>query len=239
MRMDNQSGELGKGLKRGKKRILFTLLITAIFGCCLMVGKCNNVYAYTEEEKQQAKAWLSAHGYSPDSAGASQAYQDYLNGKFDEELGTDTNGDGIPASTSAESTNNDTQEQTTQVDTQKDATTEEQTTETNNSSQGKEKTASNQEDGNNGNDKKQQSATDTDVAQDVENEWQDGSEQSVQKDDDTEEQIENVDAENEKEEEEQSSGKMKDMAGEIVVIVVSAVVILLIVALLVYLKKIG
>ena len=55
--------------------------------------------AYTEEEKQQAKAWLSAHGYSPDMGGASQAYQDYLNGKFDEELGIDVNGDGIPAST--------------------------------------------------------------------------------------------------------------------------------------------
>lgn len=52
--------------------------------------------AYTEEEKQQAKAWLSAHGYSPDQAGAGQAYQDYLNGKFDEELGVDVNGDGIP-----------------------------------------------------------------------------------------------------------------------------------------------
>lgn len=46
--------------------------------------------AYTEEEKQQAKAWLSAHGYSPDMNGANQAYQDYLNGKFDEELGITT-----------------------------------------------------------------------------------------------------------------------------------------------------
>lgn len=55
--------------------------------------------AYTEEQKQQAKAWLSAHGYSPDMGGANQAYQDYLNGKFDEELGVDVNGDGIPAST--------------------------------------------------------------------------------------------------------------------------------------------
>lgn len=47
-------------------------------------------YAYTEEEIAQAKAWLSAHGYSPDAGGASQAYQDYLNGKFDEELGITT-----------------------------------------------------------------------------------------------------------------------------------------------------
>ena len=44
-------------------------------------------YAYTEEQKRQAKAWLSAHGYSPDAGGAAAAYQDYLNGKFDEELG--------------------------------------------------------------------------------------------------------------------------------------------------------
>lgn len=58
-------------------------------------------HAYTEEEKAQAKAWLSAHGYSPDMGGANQAYQDYLNGKFDEELGIDVNGDGIPATTQA------------------------------------------------------------------------------------------------------------------------------------------
>lgn len=68
----------------------------------LLVVVFNLAYtanAYTEEEKQQAKAWLSAHGYSPDMGGANQAYEDYLNGKFDEELGYDTNGDGIPAST--------------------------------------------------------------------------------------------------------------------------------------------
>lgn len=41
---------------------------------------------YTQEEKEQAKAWLSAHGYAPTREGAAQAYQDYLNGKFDEEL---------------------------------------------------------------------------------------------------------------------------------------------------------
>ena len=39
-------------------------------------------YAYTKEEVEAAKAWLSGHGYSPDAAGAAQAYQDYLNGKF-------------------------------------------------------------------------------------------------------------------------------------------------------------
>lgn len=66
--------------------------------------------AYTEEQKQQAKAWLSAHGYSPDMGGANQAYQDYLNGKFDEELGVDVNGDGIPAT--AQTTENSTEEDT-------------------------------------------------------------------------------------------------------------------------------
>lgn len=40
------------------------------------------VYAYTQEEKDAAKAWLSANGYSPDMAGAQAAYADYMNGKF-------------------------------------------------------------------------------------------------------------------------------------------------------------
>ena len=71
--------------------------------------------AYTEEEKQQAKAWLSAHGYSPDMSGANQAYQDYLNGKFDEELGYDTNGDGSPAAT-PEGTSQSSEEITTETE---------------------------------------------------------------------------------------------------------------------------
>ena len=33
--------------------------------------------------KQQAKSWLSAHGYPPTRAGAEQAYQDYMDGKID------------------------------------------------------------------------------------------------------------------------------------------------------------
>lgn len=77
--------------------------------------------AYTEEEKAQAKAWLSAHGYSPDWGGANLAYQDYLNGKFDEELGVDVNGDGIPATTQA--TTEGSSEATTEEGT--DSTTEE------------------------------------------------------------------------------------------------------------------
>ena len=53
----------------------------------LVLGCAGTAHAYTEEQKAQAKAWLSAHGYSPDAGGAAAAYQDYLNGKFDEELG--------------------------------------------------------------------------------------------------------------------------------------------------------
>jgi hypothetical protein len=40
------------------------------------------VYAYTQEEIDAAKAWLSANGYSPDMGGAQAAYADYMNGKF-------------------------------------------------------------------------------------------------------------------------------------------------------------
>ena len=40
---------------------------------------------YSEEQIAAAKAWLSAHGYSPTRAGAAAAYQDYLNGKFDDD----------------------------------------------------------------------------------------------------------------------------------------------------------
>lgn len=45
-------------------------------------GVKTTTYAYTEEEKAQAKAWLSANGYSPDANGAAQAYADYMAGKF-------------------------------------------------------------------------------------------------------------------------------------------------------------
>ena len=43
----------------------------------------DGTYAYTDEEKQQAKSWLSSHGYPPTRAGAEQAYQDYMDGKID------------------------------------------------------------------------------------------------------------------------------------------------------------
>lgn len=73
-------------------KILFLLIISFLFiGINGFIPKMNMiVYAddeesggYTEEQKNAAKAWLSAHGYAPTRAGAAQAYQDYLNGKFD------------------------------------------------------------------------------------------------------------------------------------------------------------
>lgn len=64
------------------KKLIFFLAL------CFCVGTVAvrpvETYAYTEEEKQMAKQWLSAHGYAPTRAGAEQAYQDYLNGKFDD-----------------------------------------------------------------------------------------------------------------------------------------------------------
>lgn len=42
---------------------------------------------YTEEQKQQAKAWLSAHGYAPTREGAYQAYADYKSGKLKIDMG--------------------------------------------------------------------------------------------------------------------------------------------------------
>ena len=70
-------------MKSQFKKWMIVILSVAAFVFC--VGTPTK--AYTEEEKQQAKAWLSSHGYSPDAGGAQQAYQDYLNGKFDDELG--------------------------------------------------------------------------------------------------------------------------------------------------------
>lgn len=91
-----------------QKKILYFILamvVAAVFS----FGICSTSHAYTEEEKAQAKAWLSAHGYSPDAGGASQAYQDYLDGKFDEELGITTTEatTNEPAATAEENTEAD------------------------------------------------------------------------------------------------------------------------------------
>ena len=42
---------------------------------------------YTEEQKQRAKDWLRSHGYAPTRDGAYQAYYDWLDGKWWEEMG--------------------------------------------------------------------------------------------------------------------------------------------------------
>ena len=63
------------------KRLLLVLML--ILGAVTITSRPVQTYAYTEEQKQQAKSWLSAHGYPPTRAGAEQAYQDYMDGKID------------------------------------------------------------------------------------------------------------------------------------------------------------
>lgn len=93
----------------------FVWMITMVIIFSFSVGSTS--YAYTEEEIQQAKAWLSAHGYSPDAGGANQAYQDYLDGKFDEELGLNKTEQATTEAT--EETTQESSEKTTQTN-QKD-----------------------------------------------------------------------------------------------------------------------
>lgn len=59
--------------------LLVFLLIIGTSWCARPV----EVKAYTQEEIAAAKAWLSANGYSPDMAGAQQAYADYQAGLID------------------------------------------------------------------------------------------------------------------------------------------------------------
>ena len=55
------------------------ILIVMLSLCTVTItSRPVQTYAYTEEQKQQAKSWLSAHGYPPTRAGAEQAYQDYM-----------------------------------------------------------------------------------------------------------------------------------------------------------------
>lgn len=100
-------------MQKGLLKILISFAII-VFG---IAGFSLNTRAYTEEQKQQAKAWLSAHGYSPDSSGAAAAYQDYLNGKFDEEL-------GITRETSTQDSSEDDSEGDDEKDEKKEKTTE-------------------------------------------------------------------------------------------------------------------
>lgn len=67
-----------------KRRIrIICLCITLSITAACSLSPQKEVLAYTQEEKQMVKDWLSAHGYAPTWDGAYQAYQDYLDGKFD------------------------------------------------------------------------------------------------------------------------------------------------------------
>ena len=66
--------------------MLKKLKIIVLFLCITAIGLASvPAHAYTEAEKQAVKDWLSSHGYPPTMAGAEQAYQDYLNGMWQEE----------------------------------------------------------------------------------------------------------------------------------------------------------
>ena len=64
--------------------ILFLSISCALFAPSTTV-RADEDEGYTQEEIEAAKAWLSAHGYPPTRAGAEQAYQDYLDGKLDDD----------------------------------------------------------------------------------------------------------------------------------------------------------
>lgn len=60
-----------------------TMLIMLVLCVGVTSGQMSiTAQAYTQEEIDAAKAWLSANGYSPDMGGAQAAYADYMNGKF-------------------------------------------------------------------------------------------------------------------------------------------------------------
>ena len=64
--------------------VILRVILFLAAGCMTAVSFCpvSSVKAYTEAEKKQAKAWLSAHGYPPTKGGAYQAYSDYMSGKL-------------------------------------------------------------------------------------------------------------------------------------------------------------
>ena len=70
--------------KGKRKSIILLVCLFVLAGCiCRTVNSPVTVTkAYTEEQKKQAKAWLSAHGYPPTTEGAYQAYSDYQSGKL-------------------------------------------------------------------------------------------------------------------------------------------------------------
>ena len=71
-----------------KVRIRHSCIILIGLLLCLAGGRMfigtggQKVSAYTEQQKQQAKSWLTAHGYAPTREGAYQAYSDYKKGKL-------------------------------------------------------------------------------------------------------------------------------------------------------------
>ena len=75
-----------------KKKFLMMVAICILLASSIFCSGRNTLsaYAYTDEEIAAAKEWLAANGYSPSRAGAEQAYQDYLNGKFGPVQGTET-----------------------------------------------------------------------------------------------------------------------------------------------------
>lgn len=87
-------------MKQKRKLLRGSISIVSLLLCMTLLYKCQMVtYAYTDEEKEAAKQWLVQNGYSPDRGGANQAYQDYLNGKFDNEdpnNGDNQNGSQTP-----------------------------------------------------------------------------------------------------------------------------------------------
>lgn len=86
-------------------------LLSFIISLTIILTPVIPAYAYTEEEKQQVKEWLSANGYPATMEGAQQAYQDYLNGKFDSG-GNDNAAPPPPINPSALTENTDIQSDT-------------------------------------------------------------------------------------------------------------------------------
>lgn len=62
--------KFGKKEGVGMKKLL--LIFRLILATVTFAGRSVQTYAYTEQQKQEAKAWLSAHGYAPTRAGAEQ-----------------------------------------------------------------------------------------------------------------------------------------------------------------------
>ncbi len=71
-----------------KKQLIKCILLLCLLLVPTSVGTSSvAAQEYTEEQKQQAKAWLSAHGYAPTREGAYQAYADYKSGKLKIDMG--------------------------------------------------------------------------------------------------------------------------------------------------------